>query len=356
MFAGSVQTPFAQELVQQLAEVRQAVPAGLHSARLVHWPPAQPRPAQHSEGVEQVLPDAPQLEGAWHRESVQASPMQHVSFAASQGALASPQDGGGVQTPFVQESEPLQHGRVGPQPWLVAPQVAGGTQKVPDWPSAGGSMQESAPLQQGFVPEQEPPVFAQVSGALQTLFVQESAPLQHGTLPEHAELVPAQTAGAVHFVAPTAPRHSSAALQQSALVAHVDPVPPHVAGSMQTFPLPPGPSGSAQAPDQTLQQSASWLHEAPSAVHDAAGVPHVVPAHTCAASQHGSAVHEPPALAQVTLAGGAVVEPPPPHPASAIAAANRTDVIVRMDVRAMRSSSRDLLRKPPERSAVDDPA
>jgi hypothetical protein len=201
--------------------------------------------------------------------------------------------GGGVQVPFVHESEPLQQGTVGEQLPFVAPQVAGGTQVAGAVPAPSGSTQESAPLQQATVPEQTALVAAQVAGGVQTLLVQESAPLQQGTSGgEQVAPLPAQTAGAVHFAG--APVQVSAELQHSADEAQVEPVPLHRVGTVQTL-LPTAP---AQAPTAPLQQSESATQEEPVPAQDE-GTVQVPAAQTSPLVQHGSEAQEVPVAAQV---------------------------------------------------------
>lgn len=324
---GTVQTLFAQEFVQQSLIEVQALPAGEQVAVETHWFPAQPSdsPAQQSAGTEQDPPECEQA-GTWQVRVAppagQRRPMQQ-SPSVRQGALALPQVGGGVQVPFVHESEPLQQGTVGEQVPFVAPQVVGGTQAAGAVPAPSGSTQESAPLQQPTVPEQTSLVAAQVAGAVQTLFVHESAPLQQGTSGgEQVAPVPAQTAGAVHFRG--APVQVSAGLQQLASEVQVEPVPLHRVGTVQTL-LPTAP---AQAPTAPLQHSESVTHGEPVPTQDE-GTVHVSAAQTSVAPQHGSEAQDAPVAAQVGGGGGGGggLEPldfPVHAPSSRAAATTRT--------------------------------
>lgn len=322
-FAGWVHTPFAQELVQQVVDERQAVPAGSQVAVETQVFPAQPSdsPAQQSVGRVQE-PERCEQAGAWQvrvpAPAGQTRPTQQ-SPSPVHGALALPQVGGGVQVPFVHESELLQQGTVGEQAPLVAPQVAGGTQVVV--PSRSGSTHESAPLQQGTVPVHCAPVAAQAAGGVQRLFVQESAPLQQGTDGGEQVLpLPAQTAGAVHlFGVPVQP---SAGLQQSASVVQVEPVPAHAVGFVQTL-LPTAP---AHAPARPLQQSESCVQAEPVPAQ-AAGTVHFPPAQTFSCTQQGSEAQEAPVAAQVGGGGGGGVPPddfPLQAPRARAAASART--------------------------------
>jgi hypothetical protein len=129
---GSVQTPFAQALVQQSALVVQPEPAAPQVAVPTQRFAAQPSPspAQQSLGTVQAC-DRCEQAGVWQVRVAppagQTRPMQQ-SPSVRQGALADPQVGGAVQWPEVQESEALQHGTVAEQAPFVALQVAGGTQ------------------------------------------------------------------------------------------------------------------------------------------------------------------------------------------------------------------------------------
>jgi hypothetical protein len=229
--SGSVQTPFAQALVQQVAPERQVPPAAVHAAGSTQRPPAQAVSSawQQSDGAVQPVPSR-----GMHAFAVQPfapsqeNPMQQSSDVPH-AAAGPPQEAGGTQLPAVQLSPELQHGVVASQPApLLATHWAGPTQRP--------ASQVSAPLQHGSA-VQSPPVFAQLAGAVQTSAVHVSAPLQQRRAPAQLAPVPAQASVAASQTSVPGLHAASggvaSAPQQGTEPAQLAPIPAHVDGAMQ---------------------------------------------------------------------------------------------------------------------------
>jgi hypothetical protein len=226
--SGSVQIPFAQELVQQSAFVLQENPSALQSVVATHVFAAQPWATgvwQQSPGTVHPAPGSPQG-GTWQVPvaapggTAHARPKQQ-SGSAAHAADVPPQVGGAAHRPPVQPSPRLQQGTSTEQVSPVPAQTSGAVHT----PEA----HSSAPLQQTAPPAQLWPVSAQVAGATQTDASHVSAgALQHGTPFAQLPPVAAHSPGSMQNcaslqVAPPSPQQESVA-QLSPLAAHAGPV------------------------------------------------------------------------------------------------------------------------------------